>query len=112
MSRLEDELRAALRREQPPAGFTARVLARATQPRRRFWDFLRGPAFRWAVAGGLALLMVVAGLEYRREQQERARGEAAKAQLMLALRLTGSKLKLAQQKVQQIQGSSFTEKEQ
>ncbi len=111
MSRLEDELRTALRREQPSAGFAGRVLARAAQPRRSFWDFFHLPAFRWAVAGALALIMVVAGLEYRREQ-ERARGEAAKQQLMLALRITGSKLRLAQHKVQQLQGPAFMERQQ
>ena len=111
MSRLEDELRTALRREQPSAGFAERVLARAAEPRRSFWDWFRLPTFRWAMAGALALIMVAAGLEYRHEQ-ERARGEAAKQQLMLALRITGSKLKLAQQRVQQIHGPAFTEKHQ
>ncbi len=108
MSRLEDELRTALRREQPPAGFAQRVLARAAQPRRSVWDWIRWPAFRWAVAGAMALIMVVALLQYR----HRARGEAAKQQVMLALRITSSKLKLARQRVHQIQGPAFTEKQQ
>jgi hypothetical protein len=50
----------------------------------------------------LCLLLVVAGVDYRQEKQERDRGEAAKAQLMLALRITAGKLQLAQEKVQQI----------
>ncbi len=112
MSRLEDELRNALRREQPPAGFAERVLARAAQPRRTFWDFLRLPAFRWAMAGALCLIFVIAGLEYQQQRQERLRGEAAKAQLMQALRITGSKLQFANRRVRSLQDSRFTEKQQ
>ena len=43
--------------------------------------------------------MLLAGLEMRRQREFRARGEAAKQQLMLAVRIAGSKLQLAQAKV-------------
>ncbi len=107
MSRLEDELKNALRREEPPAGFAERVLTRAAAPKRR-WSFTglfgtRG--VRWALAGALTLVLAGAGLEYRQHEEERARGEAARAQLMLALRITGTKLQFAQAKVQGLQGS-------
>ncbi len=107
MTRLEDELRNALQREKAPDGFAARVLAKAAEQERvrpRWWSVLfEVHAFRWAAAGALCLILAVAGLEYWNARTERARGEQAKAQLMLALRITGSKLQLAQQKVQGIQ---------
>ncbi len=105
MSRLEDELRNALRRESPPAGFVERVLARAAEQQSR-WSivaWVRMRPMRWAVAAGMALLMVGAGIEYQNQREERARGEAARAQVLLALKITGTKLQLAQQKIQELQ---------
>lgn len=108
MNRLEDELRNALRREAPPPGFTDRVLARAAE-QKRSWSFaaLFGMrAMRWAVAGALALVMVGAGFEYQKQREERVRGEAARAQVLLALRIAGTKLRFAQEKVQQLEAPS------
>jgi hypothetical protein len=48
----------------------------------------------------MCLLLAIAGIEYRRAQEECVRGEAAKKQLMLALRIAGSKLQVAQEKIQ------------
>lgn len=109
MSRLDDALREALRREDPGEDFTARVLARAAaEPAKRSWWEPLSAAFgpgrmRWAAAGALACLLVAGGgIEHYREQRVRAEGEAAKDQLMLALRIAGGKLNQARQKVQQI----------
>ncbi len=102
MSRLEDELRSALRRENPGPDFTARVLARAAAqpaPRPKWWQAFTMPRLRWAMAGALACAIAVAGIEYRHQQIERAQGEQAKRQLVLALRIAGSKLRMAQTKV-------------
>ena len=102
MKRLEDELRNAMRREEPPEGFVARTLARASAPRQNAWiGIFARRGMRWALAGALCLVLAVAGMEFRRAQVERARGEAAKAQLMLALRITADKLQLVQSKAQQ-----------
>ena len=99
---LEDELRAALRRQEPPAGFAARVLARtqppAAAPHPR-------PSYRWtwAAASLAACLTLGLGLiEVRHEQEKRARGLEAKQELMQAMRITGSKLRLAQEKVRHL----------
>lgn len=104
MNRLEDELRMALGREEPPPGFAERVLARAAEPKRGAWDaalaWFRAPASRWALAAACCLLLF-AGLEARRQHELRARGEAAKQQVMVALRIAGEKLQLAQAKVQE-----------
>ncbi len=103
MNRLDNELRNAMRREEPPEGFAERVLARAAETRHisRITIFTQ-PVFRWALAGAVCVLLAVAGVEYRQAKQERARGEAAKAQLMLALRITADKLQLVQDKVQHL----------
>jgi hypothetical protein len=103
MSRLEQELRNAMRREDPPEGFVDRLLARAGEPERNAWKrILAWRSLRWAMAGAVCLLFAAATVEYRHLRQERARGEAAKEQLMLALRIAGSKLQIAQSRVDQI----------
>jgi hypothetical protein len=88
MNEFEHDLRSALRREQPPAGFTERVLARTgvkTAPRRTGW---------MAAAIAACLLLSIGGFEYRQYQ-----GRKAKNELLLALEITGSKLNLAGQKI-------------
>jgi hypothetical protein len=104
MNELEDRLRHALAREKPPSGFSARVLRRVSEdvePTPRLAD---RPVMRWAAA---ALIVAALGgaLEYRSVQkarEERARGEAAKEQVMQALRIAGSKLQLVQAAVKEI----------
>jgi hypothetical protein len=99
MEPLEQKLKRALERQDPPPGFAGRVLARLERrespgPKRRWawpeWTLARG--WRTALATGLALFMVLgAGLGYRQHQQ-RLRGEKARAELMLALQITGKQL--------------------
>jgi hypothetical protein len=108
MNRLEEELRNAMQRKEPPEGFAGRVLARVQETRQSAWTgIFASRGLRWALAGAMCLALAVAGVEYKRAHDERARGEAAKQQLMLALRITADKLQLAQEKVQQ-HSSSWT----
>jgi hypothetical protein len=103
----DDELRAALKRREPPAGFAERVLARAQTPAparqpswRERWAWLN-PMSRpvWVTAGVVAsMLLVTSGLEYRQRRQ----GELAKQQVMLALEIAGSKLNYVQKKALEI----------
>ena len=87
MDWLDDELKRAFEREQPPPDFAARTIARARQG--------KGPAFpRWAVAAAAALLIAGAGYGYRWRQ-----GEAAKDQVLLAFRITASKVNHIQTQV-------------
>jgi hypothetical protein len=96
MSRFDDELREAMRREDPGPQFTASVLAKAAgAPAKVSW----WP--RWAMAGAFACLLLVGGLEVRHEQEAR-QGRAAKQQLVLALHIAGAKLNLARDKVQEL----------
>jgi hypothetical protein len=87
---LDEELKLALARREPPPDFTKRVLARvAAQPAR---PVLR--PMRWVAALAASLLLAAGTLEYRHYQ-----GERAKAQVMLAMRIAASKLSKAQKKV-------------
>ena len=118
--RIEHELKNALRRREAPAGFADRVFARAaehgagrTKPawrdawRRAFaWLFPSGMLVRWAAVAAVSAALIIGavaeGFHYRNVQRERARGEAAKERLLLALRIAGSKLQLAKTRVDQI----------
>lgn len=110
MSRLDDELRNALRREAPPTGFEARLMARlAAEPKRAtgLGRWLRLPAWHLPLMTRLAFtaalcLMVIAGVHYERERQERIEGEAAKVKLMQALRVTGTQLQAVHEKVREL----------
>ena len=97
MDDFEKQLAEALKRKDPSPGFEARVLAAARAQKTRTWSWSM-PRLRWAAALAMAVL-VVGGLEYRRESAERAAGEAAKARLELALKITSEKLKMIQDRV-------------
>jgi anti-sigma-K factor RskA len=100
MNLLDEELRKALRRADPPEGFAERLFARTAATKQRAWAGVWGRrGLRWALAAAICVVLTVAGLEYRHAREERARGEAAKKELMLALRIAGNKLQLAQAKV-------------
>jgi predicted lipid-binding transport protein (Tim44 family) len=98
MASFEDELRSALQRREPSPDFTDRVLARvaaapvrrAAQPWQQLW-------VRWVGGMAAALLLTTGGLEYRHYE-----GERAKDQVLLAMRIAGSKLNKAQRKVQML----------
>jgi uncharacterized protein HemX len=89
VNHFEDELRAALRRQEPPAGFLNKVVTRA-RPQKN--TSRKG----WMAAAMAACLLLGAGgvLEYRQYE-----GRKAKRELLLALHIAGSKLNIAQQKV-------------
>jgi hypothetical protein len=93
MSRLDDELKHALRREAPPPGFAGRVLAQVDSRRnRRPW---------WAAAIAAGVLLA-GGLEFEHQRRVRAQGELAKQQVMLALRITSNKLQFVKEKIHAI----------
>jgi uncharacterized membrane protein len=100
---LERDLRQALRRKQPSAKFAARVLASLPQERPRTLSVrMHRRVLRWAVAAVVVITATGGGYMYREHQRELERGKLARQQLMLALRITGEKLQLAQKRVQQI----------
>ena len=88
MREFEDELRSALRRQDPPIGFVHLVLARARP---------KGAArYRTWVAAAIAagLLLSFGSFEYRQYE-----GRKAKRELLLALEIAGNKLSIAQEKI-------------
>ena len=110
MTDLEKQLRSALRRCDPPAGFAERVTAQIDRSADRdspgkaaswIW-WLR---LRWAAIPALAAVLVFGfwfrGYEQRQQEKEAL---AAKQQVMLALRITGSKLRMAKAKVKAVEG--------
>ncbi len=100
---LERNLKEALRRKEPSADFTARVMARLPEERASFWSAWFGmPALRWAGAVAIVIILGSSGFFYREHQLELKRGREARQQVMLALKITGTKLQVAQQKIQQI----------
>ena len=74
MSRLDDELRKAFKREQPSADFTERLLnlvAQQPEPRVRWWQrfaaLLEPPKLRWVAIGVTAsLLLAIGAAQYRK----------------------------------------------
>jgi hypothetical protein len=100
----DDGLRNALRRVEPPAGFTERVMARARTGNGPLsghgpgWSAAGGSMARWAAAAVLGVA-VTGGVWYRAELRRQAEGEAAKRQVLLSLRIAGAKLQHVQAKV-------------
>jgi hypothetical protein len=122
MSRFDDELRLALRRQEPSADFADRVMARIAElPTKskqeksrekanwlqRFAEFFQPPQMKWAMAGAMAIALIIAGVgvhRYRENERQRvlaeiAEGEKAKEQVMMAMRIASAKLNIAQKKV-------------
>jgi hypothetical protein len=103
MSQIDRHLKAALRRRDPGPDFVAAVLRtieseglRATR-RFRWAGALSRSRVRWATAALAACLMAsLAIVEYGRMQETRKKGELAKEQMMLALRIASVKLRQVQ----------------
>jgi len=94
---MHDELRRALRRVEPPAGFTDRVLRTALAPPRT------SAISKWAVAATL-VATVSGGVWYRAEERRKQNGEDAKRQVLLSLSIAGSKLRSIEMKVNHGEG--------
>jgi hypothetical protein len=89
---LDDELRAALRREDPSPGFAQRVVARAYSNRAP-----KASIHRMIWAAALAAMLMIgstATFEYRQMKAERASRDA-----ILALRITAEKLNMTRDKL-------------
>ena len=101
MDDLEQQLKNAMARKGPSPFFEARVLNAVKRQARGRSAAMR---LRWfsAIAAGLVL---TTGVIWERERafQERAAGEAAKARLELALKITSIKLQTIQQRVESLQ---------
>jgi anti-sigma-K factor RskA len=102
MSQFERNLREALRRKEPPPGFAGRVIARAREidersEARAWWKW----SWRWSAAAALVVMLLAGGSLYQERRRQEA--ERSKDQLMLALRVTGAKVRVVQERLSQIQ---------
>jgi len=112
---IDEQLKQALRRCEAPEGFADRVAARVereasfTRPH-LVWTLWRGPSLRWAAIAAL-IAIAVTGIGYQiHERQQEAEARAAKQQVMLALRITGSKLRVAKEKVKGVETGKLENK--
>lgn len=107
MEDLEQQLKNALARKDAPDWFEAKVMARVArdggQPsRRQAWR----PILRWRFATAfMAAVLMIGGVTWQHERavQERAAGQAAKARLELALKITRAKLERIEQKLNEVE---------
>lgn len=97
---LDHDLKNALRRQPPPAGFAARVMDRIERGEART---VRPRPFWWRAAAASVMLALVAGgyAVHERAEQQRE-GERAHAQVLQALHIAGEKVRYAQQEVREI----------
>ena len=98
---MHDELRDALRRVDPPAGFADRVIGkvRLKSDTTGSASSRQAPAiFRWAIAATVVAALG-GGAWYRTEERRRAEGEEAKRQVLLSLNIAGNKLRSIEMKV-------------
>jgi hypothetical protein len=89
MDWLEEELRNALARKEPSPDFGGRVVT-ATRRKANVVTMTR----RWIAAAAAVIIVIGAGEGYRWRQ-----GQAAKEQVMLAMKIAGGKLNRVQRGV-------------
>ena len=104
MTHMDDELRKAFRRVDPPRGFADRVRARVERnapsvaaPR------LSRDTLPLRLAMAATLIVAAAGGMWYRQEQRRTQGEEAKRQVLLSLNIAGSKLRALEMKVNHTQ---------
>jgi len=115
ITQLEEALHRTFRRQEAPPDFAEHVFAQVAEQNSLrhaagdpWWKALSIPVIRWAAITATAASLVIGGIHYRNVPRERARGKAAKQQLMLALRIAGSKLQLAKARVNEINSPQNT----
>ncbi len=91
MRAFEDELRSALRRREPPAGFGNRILSRVEAEERKAVlrpRLFRNPAVRWLAAAAMACVLLIGVALERRAMERRLQAHRAAQEAILALRIT------------------------
>jgi hypothetical protein len=99
MDEFEQELRQALERRPAPPGLKRRLMERRRmEPVRRSWFGIPHAGMWMKVAAALVIAAVLGGgVEWRVKQvEEQRKGEAARQQVLTALRITGHALNQVQ----------------
>jgi hypothetical protein len=103
MNEFERQLARALSRQDPGGDFTARVLAAAEKEgqRRSVWKRWFSPSRKQMLrlAPAMTALLIVGTGAYFEQHERIERGEAAKRQLLTAMRIASQKLYTAEQRV-------------
>ena len=90
LNEFEQELRQALERRPAPPGLKRKIMA---ERGRLHTERLRSRTVIWQrLAASLALVAVVGGGVAWREREQERKGEEARRQVMIALRITGNAL--------------------
>ena len=105
---LEDDLRRALRRTDPPLDFANRVIAevkrnsvqRESKAGSQADVIARFPLKQWFAAAATLALVAAGGARYYQYQQQLAQAERAQAEVMLALQVTSDAFAIVQAKLQ------------
>jgi len=92
---LEDELKLALQRKEPPAGFRERVLAATSARTER-------PRHPFRSLAAAALLTMLLGGTTAHFIEQRREGERAKEQVLQALRITSHELRDTRQQIHEL----------
>ncbi|HUP61669.1 MAG TPA: hypothetical protein VNA69_14760 [Thermoanaerobaculia bacterium] len=105
---LENDLKRALRRQSPPAGFASRVMEKVDAENdvapgfsRAKGGLKRAPTWWRAAAASFTLAALLGGFVTHRVV-ERRRGERAREELLRALSIAAEKVSYAQQEVRGI----------
>ena len=97
---LEHELKNALKHQRPRPGFSDRVAAAARAD--HHWQEKRGGYSMRRAFAAAALLTIILGSWTAREVAQRREGERARNEVLLALRLTGEKLRDVREHVHEV----------
>ena len=103
MSQFERDLHEALWRKDPPPGFAGKVLGRAREidernEARSAWKW----SWRWTTVAAMVVILV-GGASVYQEHTRQIQAEKKKEELIFALRVTGSKLRLVEERLAEIQ---------
>ncbi len=110
MTPFEKDLKAALARKEPSRGFAERVLEAVEQRQQQSQRAMsqgswRPSAWAWRLAPLAAALLLISGGALYHEHERAVRGQAAKQELLTAVRIAGSKLQETRQHVIEIEGT-------
>ena len=94
---LENDLKRALRRQAPPAGFAGRVMQRIESAETR-----STPPHWWRAAAASVVLVAALGGYTAHRIVEQRRGEYAKEQVLEAMRIASEKVRYAQEEARAI----------
>lgn len=110
MNDIDKQLKNALRRCDPSPGFADRVLSRVEMDNEQVVGPLHRPRWRWPILRWAAIPALAGVLAfgfryqmYQHHKKEEAEARVARQQFLLALRITGNKLRLAKQKVREVE---------